>query len=291
MGGESRVARCWVLAMLVLAGCKMGGPGESTIQQCDDEEDNDNDGLFDCDDPGCRALEVCNDAAVPMIPPPPPPTMFGDSTTTLPLGGSSAPMMSVPDAGPDLDAGEEPPPQQPPVIEEPPPPCDGLCTATQSCNSDNECIDITAPMEGNFELRVVSARVPARGAFGLCLDMDCSFPFDLSCRCAPDPLVRVLRVRQPPTDGAEVEVIEIGRTVTIENDVTPTFPAEGYPLELEPGDALRFEVWDADPELDTAQFVFECRPNLRELKESRIGCSEVAIGAEGSVLAEVLEVR
>jgi hypothetical protein len=283
------VVRCLFLAMLLFAGCRMGGPGESTPFECKNKIDDDGDGREDCKDPGCRALEVCVDDPEPTIPPPPPPnTMFGDPMAMLPLGGSRAPISGTMDAGDALDAGEEPPPQEPPV-EEPPPPCEGLCTATQSC-IDGECKDVTSPKEGHFVLRVVSARVPSRGTFGICLDMDCSFPFDPTCPCKPDPLTRVLLVRQPAMDGGEVEVIEVGRTVQVTNDVTPTFPDETFELELEPGDALRFEVWDADVDLNTAQFVFECRPDLRELAPGYITCSEAGIGG-GSVVAEIIEMK
>ena len=58
---------CLLLAVLVLAGCPTGDDDDAVQDfegddpgECSDDADNDQDGLFDCDDPDCAGADACD---------------------------------------------------------------------------------------------------------------------------------------------------------------------------------------------------------------------------------------
>jgi hypothetical protein len=266
--------------LLVCAGCTVADPGESTPLDCHDGRDNDHDGMKDCKDPGCRALESCPDEE-PEVIPTPMGAVLGAPDATVPLPQNVLPAVEA--GSEDLDAGEEPPPPdaQPPVdaAMPEPPPCGGRCTPTQSC-IDEECQDVTSSTEGRFLLRVVSAELPF-WAFWPCLES--IIP---GICLPPDPIVRVLLVREGAPNMA-VDAIELGWTSAAVDSPMAVFTDPPMELELEPGDGLRFEVWEADVLDGSARFVYRCNPDLRELETGLIECSDVVLSQRVTVAAEL----
>lgn len=290
-------------------GCAGTGMVETGDDACSSGDDEDGDGLIDCEDPDCLSAEVCRNYAAIGAP------IHGDEDAVD--GGVLNPWMDPgltgsPESQPPLDAGaagggddvqggdgdadDAPSPLDAgassdagaPVEDDdvPLPTCDPACSDGQFC-MDGTCVEVGASTDGMFELQVLSATVPDKNAIENCFDTVCpgvvSSPFGL-CLCDPDTYVKVLRV----SEGISSLV---GVTATAERSLSPQF-GDVFDVELLEGDVLIFEVWDEDDEPLEDSIISACSPDLTSFSAGPISCSSLA-GSIGrpveSVVSATLE--
>lgn len=262
--------RAWIAAAALLATCLSctQGSGE-TAQSCRAESDADGDGLAGCLDPDCHRFELCRPAHA-LRPDDggaePPAGGTGGSAGVAPTGGTGGPPMSG-DASvlePDDDGGTEPDAN----------PC--ACAADEVC-LDVGCVSIEPPPPP-YTVQLVSAQSP-RGTpgfppDGLCVEVACrrnaeivGGSFVSYCPCEPEPYVRVVHIAP-----AAVETV-VHTTKVVGTALSVTFDAsERVALELQPGDALRFELWD-DNVTTADSMIYACEPDLGDLSPGSIDCS------------------
>jgi hypothetical protein len=267
------VSRSFIALALALAGCSSTGLGESSASACNDGLDNDNDELWNCQDPDCQAHEHCRTELGIGVRQPPPVVAGKDGSVSAPIDASFvADAHTDGDAPADEDAGG--------VDAHVPtdaggPPCDGRCGMTQACIQD-VCQDRGTPTAGTFELRIVSVQVPDFNMWGQCLDpcFDSVLPSFAFCVCTPDPYVEVLRVRNG--DGGQSGTL-IGSTPVAINTREARFANAPLTVELAEGDALQFVVRDEDPGSGDNTIIYTCLPDLRTLTPGPIECSDTVV--------------
>jgi len=285
--GASRLA--WQITLLALAAVScLACNSVTTSELCSEDEpgDEDQDGLANCADPDCFGLEMCR--IEPDVPDAAPASSVGTPWKVAGAGGASgsAGAAGAPGSGgsvappvgdaaitEDDDAGVVEPPEA-----EPPPddvdPC-SLCTDTETC-VDGACIvPKPAPREGAFTLYVLSAaapifQVPTTQCFDNACERGLSVPFAL-CLCPPDPYVRVIIERGR-------DEIVVGETEVSEDAERGMYSAS-FPIDLEPGDVLRFVVYDEDDPFPD-DFMYRCTPDLTMLEEGPLDCGTGLIEAE-----------
>jgi hypothetical protein len=259
-----------LLAAPFAASCS-AGIGENA-GSCMGAEDSDGDGLSGCADSDCHRFELCRNAS--MLAPDPGETGGsggqGGNAGITPVGGSGGSMVSggrggtsghEDDGGTDHDAGT----------------C--ACSSGTVC-VDGGCVPIEAP-EPVFTVQMVSAQSP-RGTFGpppdgVCVEIACrsggGSPVSY-CPCEPELYVRVIHISQPtqPDPGEEIVL----STQTQGETLMVTFgPDDKADVALEPGDKLRFELWDQNMTVADAM-IDSCEPDLHELTSGPIDCSYVS---------------
>jgi hypothetical protein len=256
----------------MLASCSTRRPTELL---CDNHSDDDDDGKIDCLDPDCHALEACREGR--------------DVIGPIEDAGDSDPIVEPPPSA-SIDSSTPPPPADPvdsgtdamvepfdagvivtPPVEDaaPPPECTPACAATEMCQV-GMCIAVAVVESGAYQLKVIAAGAPDMDFSSRCYDGACgssglSPPYGF-CTCPPDTFVRAVRLR-----GSEA--LEIGVTSVKTDDHAAIFNDPPFDLELEPGDVLSFEVWDADLGVDPDDKMYECKPDLTMLAPGPISCS------------------
>lgn len=247
--------------------------GEHLYEHCrvGNGRDEDDDGLWDCDDPDCQVFAQCQREDLGREPPPDAgttpstpdsaaPAPPGDAGTSTPQdAGTQPPMPSdggrrPPDAAPPRDSGNDD--EDAGVV-----PCD-LCAEDETC-IDSVCQPAAATTSGVYIVSVLSAVVPSTDETDLCYDV-CFSPVSF-CLCMPDPYVSVFLLR---TDGSE-ELL--GSTETVTEQTEPEFPDNAFQTTIEEGELLIFRVYDADSP-DDDDFLFECKPILSELASQALSC-------------------
>jgi hypothetical protein len=249
--------------VVLLAACAPTRTAEVGKWACSNHEDDDHDGLFDCNDPDCQYLDLCRR------------TVASEDAGTLgdaarPEGGSVKPPARM-DAGvtsrPDEDAGrtgdEDGGGNEIPLVDGGPT-CKPACATTEAC-IDLTCTPVSAQEPGQYSLTILQAVVPdATPYLMMCLDISCpettpvpSIPFGL-CSCPVDPYVVVTLTRgnKPP--------MVIGMTsVQIDTD-TPIFDDPAITVQIMAGDVIRFQVFDKDDD-SPDDLIFTCPLNLTDL--------------------------
>jgi hypothetical protein len=295
------VAIVGLFGLVANAACNSVTISEVTHAACTDEAraDEDNDGLANCDDPDCFGFEECrrsrmsNEAGSTGGDSAQLPTSGSAGSATAgtsalpPIAGAGAPA-ERPDAAVDEDdAGEEMPMGGDGDVE-PTEPC-GACAPTEMCLND-ECVPIPkpAPQEGAFTLYLLSATAPVQTPLTTnCYDIACpsgrSLPYGI-CTCPPDPYVRIVIER-----GARR--LKVGETEVAENTTEGEYVAS-FDIEVEPGDVIRFDVFDED-EPFTDELMYSCTPNLAELAEGPLDCATGAgfLGADKQLIRAELVAR
>jgi hypothetical protein len=265
----SRHASALLLALLLgspLASCS-ASTGEDS-GSCGVSRDNDGDGLSGCDDSDCHRFELCR-RSVPLVPDGGEAGASGgqggSGGTRPPVGGGGGSLVSGgsggghdEDGGDEYDAGT----------------C--ACSPNATC-VDGGCVPIVEP-EPVFTVQMVSAESP-RGTFGpppdgVCVEIACrsggGSPVSY-CPCEPELYVRVIHISDPtqPDSGERIVL-----TTQIQGEMlTVAFDAdEKADVELEPGDKLRFELWDQNMTVADS-LIYSCEPNLRDLTSGPLDCS------------------
>jgi len=263
------VLRLCIALVLTCAGCSYPSGGEASASQCNDTDDNDGDELRDCNDPDCQAFDHCRDRVGNPPPDAGPPVVRDDASTGTPTDAGV-----IGDAAVDTDAAIDE--DDGGAIEPPEPvdagaPCGGRCTVTQAC-IDDLCEDVSSPTAGTFDLRILSAPVPAFNRWGMCLDPCGSrFATFAFCACDPDPYVEVSRVRQ---DGQQQMRTLLGATPVRLDELRPTYEDTLIRVDLMEGDALWLVVFDEDPGNGDNTAIYSCLPDLRALAPGPIECSD-----------------
>jgi hypothetical protein len=282
-----------VLALLTLSACAASVPGEVTAAACSTPTiDEDHDDLIDCADPDCHGFEHCR--RLRDDGPNPPST--GGSGGMSSSGGSGGSGGGEPLSGgtggsdPDDDAGGIQPIDAGDNMSaadaaepEPPPPCGGSCGVGFECDIPSNVCMPTGTQGGRYTITVLSATAPRETPIAQCVD-PCQ-GVAVWCPCLADPFVRVVRVRpaQEPSDPAEED--EIVKTATLRDNEAPTFMEAPAPLELDPGDVLRFELWQ-DLLLSDDARVYDCTPDLADVAPGELACTAMSGGA-GSEMFEI----
>jgi hypothetical protein len=267
-----------VLALAFVSACAAGVTGEVTAAACSTPNiDEDNDDLIDCKDPDCHGFEHCRNVR--------------DSGQSEPEAGGSGGMSgsggaggsgggepisggmggsSSDDAGDaePVDAGGDADPLDA-MEPEPPEPCGGSCGVGAECNVDTNMCVPTGSKGGSYTITVLSATAPRETPIAQCVD-PCQGPA-VWCPCPADPFVRVVRVRLTDADSPPDEE-EIVQTATLRDNEAPTYTEAPTQLELIKGDVLRFELWQ-DLLLSDDAMVFECTPDLAEVKPGELVCT------------------
>lgn len=264
------------------------GPGEDS-GSCAAEEDRDGDSLFGCDDPDCHRFELCRQA----------PRLGldsgvagrggqgGNAGTKPPVGGMNGGMNGGGvGGGSDEDSGAESDASS----------MSCSCAADEIC-SDGGCVPVIPPGP-IYTVRMVSAQSP-RGTFGpppdgVCVEIACrsggGSPVSY-CPCEPEPYVRVIHISRS-TQADPVETIALSTTIQGAM-LTVTFgPDEKADIPLEPGDALRFELWDQNMTVADS-WIDSCEPELNDLTAGPLECyfESGPLGIEQFWIRATLEVR
>jgi hypothetical protein len=234
--------------------CTSTPVGEFTAEACTDGEDNDRDGLYDCDDPDCWALcPVRGNVEI------------GDASSSDPPDAAPDAMSKpVPDSGKPTsihedDAGVEPMDAAMPDDDGGalPDPC--KCPQGQSC-IDGQCRPNPSPtIAGMYTLRVTSALVPLGPDNDHCFDYSgaCLMKLPFVCDCQrPDPYVVVL---QNKTVLSKATTPEVRDTVNAQWTAAPSVV-----VTLKATDTLTFRAFDWDG-LGQDQPIFDCMPDLSVL--------------------------
>ena len=289
-GAGGRTA-CFVALLCIapLTACT-AGPGENAAS-CEGDQDGDGDDLSGCADPDCHRFEHCRRSAA-LIPDAgaagTSAGQGGNAGTRPPVGGIGGAMVSGgqggtsghedEDAGAEHDAGE----------------CS--CAANELC-TDAGCVPIEAP-EPIYTVRMLSAQSP-RGTLGpppdgTCVEIACrsggGSPVSY-CPCEPEPYVRVIHISQP----AQPDPIEsIVLSTKIQGAMLMvTFDADDQAdVDLKPGDALRFELWDQNMTVADS-LIYTCEPDLHGLTPGPLDCSALSgpLGVEEFWIHATLEQR
>lgn len=257
-----------LLCIAPLAACT-AGPGEGAAS-CESEQDGDGDDLSGCADPDCYRFEYCRRAAALVPDGGTAGTnagQGGNAGTRPPVGGVGGVMVSGgqggtagehdDDAGADHDAAM----------------CS--CEPNEQC-ADAGCVPIVPPGPV-YTIKMIDATSP-RGTFGpppdgTCVEIACrsggGSPVSY-CPCQPEPYVRVIHISQP----AQPDPIEsIVLSTKIQGEMLMvTFDADDEAdVDLKPGDALRFELWDQNMTVADS-LVYTCEPDLGDLASGPLDC-------------------
>ncbi len=261
-----------------LTACASISAGEVTAAAClEGNDDEDGDGKMNCEDPDCFAFEACRPSALSRDAggagsSPTAGTGGAGGSGSSNSGGASASGGSGGDEPqPILDGGDDSGfviPIMPDASFVPDAaiiPCGG-CAVGEVCVED-VCEPGGDPTGGTYTITVVSGTVPY-ATDGICVDVSCNLSPVVYCICRPDPYVRVVLVRQ-----SEEEVVLDSNVVS--RSVDPMFDVEGFPVTLEQGDTLRFEMWDKNQTIADKQ-VFSCKPDLSNLTPGPLECSTLS---------------
>ena len=274
----SRLQLLLAVFSLLLAACSSSSGAEVGTTLCSDKEDNDGDGLINCEDPDCFALEACRPNARMTSGSPTP--KKPDAGFVTPAGGTDAGSVGIPPAGA-VDGGPDP---KPTFVDAGAFAC-SPCRPTEAC-VEGQCQVVAVDQAAHYLLHILSAVAPDQDISTRCYDSlpDCKGNISISpyavCNCPTDPFVRVILSRGTTT-------MLIGMTEAVTDDATPTYPRNDIDLSLEPGDVLIFEVWDAEPPPKNEEMLYACMPDLSALRAGPISCS--ALG--GPLGAQLLGVK
>jgi hypothetical protein len=85
--------------------------------------------------------------------------------------------------------------------------------------------------------------------------------------------------------------LKVGETEVAENTTEGEYVAS-FDIEVEPGDVIRFDVFDED-EPFTDELMYSCTPNLAELAEGPLDCATGAgfLGADKQLIRAELVAR
>jgi hypothetical protein len=263
------MVRSWRAAWFVLVFAALAGPPGCTVERatgefgagaCGDVADNDDDGMSDCADPDCQAEAICGRPAPLRGPREPEPK---------PTAGSLAPPPPQTDAGttrpPPMSANDAQVSEPVPMAPEPEPPLDATAPEPRQCPvcaADERCIaGYCVPNEAVFvelwDVTSISVVMPRGTSPSMCVDPFClisemsSGPAAFStCRCAPDPYVRI-QVQRP---GEAPETVV---TTAYRGDVDEATWDERRQLQLRPDYQLIVQAVDRDG-VTSNSVVFEC---------------------------------
>lgn len=268
-------ASTWLLAALLgsaLASCS-AGTGEDS-GSCGASRDNDGDSLAGCADSDCHRFELCRYYVAPLVPDggeaDASAGQGGTAGTRPPIGGGGGSPVSGghgggsghdEDGGDEYDAGT----------------C--ACSPNAMC-VDGGCVPVVVPGPA-FTVQMVSAHSP-RGTFGpppdgVCVEIACrsggGSPVSY-CPCEPELYVRVIHISDPtqPDPGEQIVL-----STKIQGEMLMvTFDAdEKADIDLEPGDKLRFELWDQNMTVADS-LIYSCEPDLRDLTSGPLDCKTLS---------------
>jgi hypothetical protein len=252
--------RAWSFALAVLAGCTVErAGGEFGASACADGDDNDSDGKTDCGDPDCQAEAICGRGA-PLREPDddPEPTPSG-APAPAPMPRDASAPRPTPMNMADAEVTEPVPMPEPALPDASTPEPTRMCPV---CAIDESCIEgYCVPNEAVFvelwDVTSISVVMP-RGidAFS-CLDDFCLLA-EMSdgptgfrtCRCQPDPFVRIQVIR--PGEQPEGVV-----TTAYKKDEDAWTWDERRQLRLRPDYQLNVQALDRDG-VTSNPVVFEC---------------------------------
>lgn len=252
-----------VFACMLAAGCAASPVGELGQRQCTDGEDNDHDGRTNCDDPDCQNT-VC---LVPIVDHAMDAAVGSGGAMSHPPPVTDAARPPLPDAAmsqEDEDGGMT----RPPIIDmDASIGCTHACAATEEC-VDAGCVPVAVSMSVQFKVTITSVVAADTTPLANCYEADCPNPFAFApcAGCHIDPYVRVVRIR--PDESEE----EVGKTNAVSDNTSPTFDRTPMTVALSQGDALGFEVWDANREVPDL-LLFSCKPDLTDPQPGPLDCS------------------
>lgn len=246
--------------LAVLTGCTVErAGGEFGAGACNDSADNDDDGMADCRDPDCQAETICGRSA-PLREPdddpqPTPAGATGPAPMTPPDASTPGPVARI-DAGASEPSPTVPNPELPPdAATHEPRPCP-VCAADERCIA-GYCVPNEAVFVELWDVTSISVVMPRGTDAFTCLD-DLCLLIEMSdgpagfrtCRCQPDPIVRIQVLR--PGEDPETSV-----TTGYKEDVDEWTWDERRQLQLRPDYQLTVQVLDRDGP-SSNPVVFEC---------------------------------